>query len=342
MRRKNWKRFRYRLEYLGVLLVASAVPLLSRRGCARVARWLGSAHWRLDARGRAVALANLEAAFGDRYSPAERVRIGRASFQNFARALLDLFWAPRLTQANHTRWLRIEEYDRMRAIAAEHGANIFLVTHFGAYEWVSLAGGFVGVTGTIVTQEFKNSRLDAIFARARGRTGQKMVGRAQAALKLLRALKKKDGGGAGLLVDLTLPPSMPSAALTVFGGLKVCTTILHAVLHGRTGVPMTPAVGIPQPDGTCVVRAYPALRYPREATPAEVAQAVWDFFEPFIHERPELWLWNYKHFRYRPAEAAPGTEAGKRYPFYARECGPFDRLILAQSAAPGEPAARRL
>jgi KDO2-lipid IV(A) lauroyltransferase len=329
--RRNWKRFRYRLEFLGVSLIAGAVPLLTRRACVGLAKFLGRAHWRLDAKGRAVALANLQAAFGDKYSPAERERIGRASFENFARALIDLFWASRLNQENHARHLRIVDYDRMRKIAAECGSNIFLVTHFGAYEWVSLAGGFVGVTGTIVTQEFKNGRLDAIFARARGQTGQKMTGRAQAALKLLRALKKKNGGGAGLLIDLTLPPSMPSAVLTVFGGLKICATILHAVLHQRTGVPMTPAVGIPLPDGSCVATAYPALSFPKETPPAAIAQAVWDFFEPFIHERPELWLWNYKHFRYRPADATPGTAAGKRYPFYARECGPFDRLIVAQA-----------
>jgi hypothetical protein len=96
---------------------------------------------------------------------------------------------------------------------------------------------------------------------------------------------------------------------------------------------MTPAVGIPLSDGTCVATAYPALSFSRDAAPAEIAQAVWDFFEPFIRERPELWLWNYKHFRYRPADATPETALGKRYPFYARECPPFDRLIAAQQVA---------
>ena len=44
-----------------------------------------------------MALENLRLTLGDTYSAAERDRIARASFQNFARAMLDLFWARRLT-----------------------------------------------------------------------------------------------------------------------------------------------------------------------------------------------------------------------------------------------------
>ena len=339
--RKIWKPFRHRLEYLGVLLVASTVPLLPRRACVVLAHLLGRAHWRLDRRGREVALANLAAAFGEKYSPAERARIGRASFENFARALLDLFWATRLNKASHARWLRLEGFERPAAVLGTHGANIFAVNHFGAYEWAAIGGGFAGFTGWALAQEFKNPRLEKIFRRVRTVSGHDLIGRAQSMLKLLRALRRARGGNAnvGLLVDLTLRPSMPSAALTVFGGLKICATILHAVLHKRTGVPLTPLLGVPRADGTCVVTAHPALAFPPGATHDEIAQGVWDFFEPFIRARPELWLWNYKHFRYRPAEASPDTEAGRRYPYYARESGPFDRLIVAQAQGGSAPAA---
>ncbi|MBV9657254.1 MAG: hypothetical protein JO295_04000 [Verrucomicrobia bacterium] len=329
--RPIWKRFRHRLEAAGLRLLAWLVPRLPRRACVALARGLGWIYWKLDRRGRTVALANLQAAFGEKYSPAERTRIARASFQNFARALLDLFWAQRLNRRNYSRWLRLENFDEnLHAIKAAHGAIIPIVTHFGGYEWVSLSGGFVGLESWVVTQEFKNSRLDAIFAHLRGHSGMRPVGREQSMLKMLRALKKKDGG-AGLLVDLTLRPTMPSAALSVFGGLKICATIMHAVLHARTGVPLTPLTGEPLPDGTCVVTAHPPLTFPPTATHAEIAQAVWDFFETFIQRRPDLWLWSYKHFRYRPGDAAP--EMARRYPFYSQVSPAFDRLIAEQAAA---------
>ena len=53
-----------------------------------------------------------------------------------------------------------------------------------------------------------------------------------------------------------------------------------------------------------------------------ITQACWDFFEPFIRARPELWLWNYKHWRYRPREAPPDG-----YPFYAHWSDRFEEVL---------------
>jgi len=48
--------------------------------------------------------------------------------------------------------------------------------------------------------------------------------------------------------------------------------------------------------------------------------------EPSIRKYPELWLWSYKHWRFKPA----GPE-GERYPFYANSTPRFERK-LAESA----------
>ena len=64
--------------------------------------------------------------------------------------------------------------------------------------------------------------------------------------------------------------------------------------------------------------------FPPDADVPTVTQACWDYFEPFIRARPELWLWNYKHWRYRPRDAAPET-----YPFYARWSERLDEVMEA-------------
>ena len=61
-----------------------------------------------------------------------------------------------------------------------------------------------------------------------------------------------------------------------------------------------PAVTEPYPDGTLTAILHPGLTFPPDATLQEIAQQCWDFFEPILRKRPELWLWPYKHFRYRP------------------------------------------
>ena len=86
----------------------------------------------------------------------------------------------------------------------------------------------------MVALDFKNPALDAVFARARERSGNRIVGQRQSVLRLLRAVRR--GGGAGLLVDLALRLDQPGEVIDAFG-MKMHVTFLHALLHARTGVP---------------------------------------------------------------------------------------------------------
>ena len=101
--RVRWrKKLRYWFEWLGVALCARIIPLLPLallRLLADLAGWLAFA---LDRKGRAVALANLQAAFGEERSLSDRKRIARRSLQLFGRSFLELFWSARLN-ANNAR-----------------------------------------------------------------------------------------------------------------------------------------------------------------------------------------------------------------------------------------------
>ena len=66
--RRRWKRFRYRLEWIGLRLALKLVPLLPRSICLRLARVLGFLMSIFDRQARNVALANLEVAFGNQLS----------------------------------------------------------------------------------------------------------------------------------------------------------------------------------------------------------------------------------------------------------------------------------
>src|SRR5207247_5914514 len=109
--RSRWKRIRHRLEWLGLFLATKLVPLCSRRGCYHLARTAGALLSFLDQQGYQVALSNLEVAFGDRFSPRERRKIARESFQHFARTMLDLLWSPRLTQENFSQYIDLENFE---------------------------------------------------------------------------------------------------------------------------------------------------------------------------------------------------------------------------------------
>src|ERR1035437_2511650 len=108
-----WRRLRYRLEWLGLVLAPKLVPLLSRGGFFPLSQFLGTVISVLDRPGRKVALSNLEVAFGDELSETERRRIARKSFQHFARTMLDFLWSPRLTRENVSRYVEFENFEEI-------------------------------------------------------------------------------------------------------------------------------------------------------------------------------------------------------------------------------------
>lgn len=316
-----WKRFRHRLEYFGCRLLAGLIPRLPRRACLALARVLGALYYRLDAKTRRVALENIRLALGE--TPSRCEAIARASFANFARAMLDLFWARNLTPDNFADHLALEGFARARALRDEHGGIVLVTAHLGSYEWLSLATAFAGLKLWVVALDFKNPALDAVFGAAREHSGHRLIGRRHSMLRLLRAVKGR--GGVGLLTDLGLHLNQPGIVIDCFG-LKTHVTFLHALLHERTGVPIVPVTNLPLADGRCRVTAHPPLALPPGATTQEITQACWDFFEARVREQPELWLWNYRHWRYRP------RGADREYPAYAAESGKFERALAGRRA----------
>ena len=247
--------------------------------------------------------------------------------------MLDLFWARNLLPGNYSDHIKLEDYARVHAAHAAHKGIIYLSLHYGSHEWVSLTSGFVGLPAAMVALDFKNPALDAVFTRAREHSGTRIVGQRQSMLRLLRSVRR--GGGAGLLIDLALRLDQPGEIIDAFG-MKMHVTFLHALLHARTGVPLIPVTNVPHADGTCTVTAHPPLTFPPGASHREMTQACWDFFEPFVRARPELWLWNYKHWRYRPHDAA------REYPFYAHVSKKFERILSGNRetmpATDGDPS----
>jgi Kdo2-lipid IVA lauroyltransferase/acyltransferase len=328
--RSTWKLIRYRLERWGCLLITRIIPHLPRWVCLRLAKSVGSVMWRIDKRSRAVALANLETVFGRTLSAEVKRTIGLASFQNFARTMLDLFWSMRLTHKNHAKWFQIEGVEHAEAVRAKYGSNLFVLVHHGNFEWMSIGMGFAGFPSIAVAQDFKNSALDEVFRKARQVGGHRVIGQAGSMLKMLRAILKKECG-VGLLVDLGLKPNQSSTIIEVFGGIKMCVTVMHAVLHQRTRIPLTPLTSVPLPNGKFRLIIHPAIEFPEDATIEEITQGCWNYFEPMIRKNPELYLWSYKHFRYRPRPDV--LEMGRddtlpRYPYYSGPSNTFDELCL--------------
>src|SRR5881394_1204713 len=296
----RWKRIRYRLEWLGLLLAAKLIPLLSRKACQRLAQIGGGLMSIFDRHGCQVALSNLEVAFGDRFSIKERRKIVRQSFQHFARTMIDLFWSPRLTRENFFGYIEWQNFEETGPETRAEHSVIIACYHYSNFEWLSLACGFLDLKGTIIMERFKNSLLDPIFKRLREQSGHELVPRERGIIRLYKVLRRK--GRTALLVDLTVPPTQGALAIDCFG-LKTCVTSAHAWLHEQTGVPVIPAHCEPLPDGRYRLVFHRKIDMNSGMTHQQFAQACWNSFEPYVRNNPAPWLWMYKHWRYRPSDA---------------------------------------
>lgn len=276
----------------------------------------------LDRRRRKVALSNLEVALGDRLSVRERKRIMCESFQHFARTMLDLLWSPRLTPENLSRYVELENFEETTRGTGPERSFLVACYHYSNFEWLSLACGFLNLEGTIVSQDFKNSLLDPIFKKIRERSGHELIPRKHGIIRLYKVLRRK--GRTALLVDLTVPPNQGAVAIDCLG-LKTSVTSAHAWLHERTGVPIIPAHCEPLPAGRYRLVFHPKVENAAGVTHRQIAQACWNSFEPYLRKNPAPWLWAYKHWRYRPANAE------RPYPFYAHVYKAFDRILLENS-----------
>src|SRR6266404_1990943 len=320
--RSRWKRVRYRLEWLALRLAVKLVPLLPRRGCFYLARFLGMLMSIFDRHRYGVALNNLEVAFGNQLSIQQRRKIARESFEHFARTMLDLLWSPRLTRENFSRYIELENFDEIARGPVPERSVMIACYHYSNFEWLSLACGFLDLKGTIIAQEFKNSLLDPIFRKLREQSGHELSPRERALVRLYKVLRRK--GRTALLVDLTVPPSQGAVAIDCFG-LKTSVTSAHAWLHEQTGIPIVPAHCEPLQDGRYRIIFHPKIDTSAEMTHQQIAQKCWNSFEPYVRKNPAPWLWMYKHWRYLPANA------DRPYPFYANFYRPFEEMLKAET-----------
>ena len=315
----GWKKFRYRLEWIALQAAGGFVPLLPRRICYYLAQAIGAIAAFLDRSGRRVALSNLEAAFGDEFSQAQRRRIVRHSYQHFSRTMLDLFWSPRLTVENISRYVEVENLEMWKEELKTGRPVIFGCYHYSNFEWMSHVTAFSGMVTSIIAQEFKNPLLDPIFGRLRETAGNRVAARKGAVLHLYKVLRRK--GRVAILVDLTIPAQLPTVAINCFG-LKTSVTFAHAWLHQVTGAPIINAHCEPLPRGRYRIVFQSKTDTAAGASVQEIAQACWDQFEPVVRRNPAPWLWMYKHWRYRPMAADPTD-----YPFYANVSPEFERRL---------------
>jgi lauroyl/myristoyl acyltransferase len=307
------------LEYAGLTAAAWLVRQLDFSTLRPLADFIGSIVYWCDPRGRRTALQNIESAFPGKFSPTRKRWMARGSYRTFARTMLELFWAPNMTEEFVREHVVFEGWERDTCRANPEKSAIYCCMHFSNFEWLSLVGAYSITRGPVIAQNFRNKFLGPIFNQLRASTGNTVIPQERAMIKMLKHLKS--GGKFGMLVDLNIDPREGSVPIKTFGGLVASVTPAHVALAQRTGAAIVPVECRPLPDGRYRVIHHTPIECPPDANPAPLVQQCWDALEPGILVHPECWLWPYKHWRYKP------RENNARYPAYANFSTRFDMLL---------------
>ena len=291
---------RQHLEYLLLEAVRALVRRLPRRAMLTLGEAAGRAAFHLDRRHRAVALENVRAAFPG-IASAEARRIVKGSFTFFGRYLFDLLGClpafPRERMAGFEH-VGLEHVDT--AYAAGRGV-LFFTGHFGGWELMALAQGFVRRPVGVVARRLDNSRLESLLLALRTSTGNTVIEKRDGFRPMLRALR--DGQGIAILIDQDVIGD--ERVFVDFFGRPASTTPALALLRLKTGAPLLPVFAIPLPGDRYRFRYGPpvevALSGERSEDVARITRACTRVLEDEIRAHPSYWLWMHRRWKTQPA-----------------------------------------
>ena len=281
-------------------------------GFAGMMGWLAYAVLPED---RRVAYANLDIVFGDAMARTEKRRIVRGTFQNLAANAVGLFWSPRINADNIRSFVDVDESNRQwfHEIQARGHGVIFITPHYGDWELLNLASGFLGAKYTTVMEPTKNPAIEQAVSRLRSRSGHVTVHPRFAVVKLFKAVTR--GGTVGILIDVNARRGRGGVWLDFFG-LPVFNTAAVAELAMRTGAAIVFAAAHSLPGRRIRIQFGPEIPVDntgdKDKDVLTTSQRCLDECARVIREKPEHWMWTYKRWKRRP-----GPEKGT-FPFYSK------------------------
>src|SRR4051812_27421789 len=190
------KRVRRELRVRALLL---ALPLLRVLpvGAGAALGWLA---WHLVPRQRRLAQEHLRVAFPEKTGK-ERDRIGRASFANLGRAMLETARAERL-DIKAIVSLDPEDEAVLHAAHAQGKGIVVVTAHIGAWELFARRIAAVGIPCGTAAKKSHDPRITALLQRTREQAGVRVFwrGTPMSAREILRFLQRENGIF-GILID---------------------------------------------------------------------------------------------------------------------------------------------
>ncbi len=248
---------------------------------------------------RRTAKQNLELAYPEK-SPEERARIIDGVFASIARLLAVFARFPGLNEQNISEWIRYEGLEHYHAAKQCGRGVLFATAHMGNWELSAFAHALMTEPMNIVVRPLDNPAIDGIIEQYRRRSGNRIIGKRDAARLIIRALHNNEA--VGILIDQNT--SLAEGVFIDFFGRPASTGVAFAKIAARTGATVIPGFAIwSEAEQKYVLHFYPPVEITGDAKAD--TQRIHSVLEQVIREYPDQWLWIHRRWKTRPEGEPP-------------------------------------
>ncbi|MBI4335123.1 MAG: mitochondrial fission ELM1 family protein [Candidatus Omnitrophica bacterium] len=300
-------------DYLGYILVkvfSVIFCLLPVRFGLFMGRHLGYVVYLINAKRRRVAYTNLKAAFSAQKDPGEIRAIVRGVYRHLGQVLIEMLRFPVIDRGYIDRFISVTGLERVEEARAANKGSVMLTGHFGNWELLSLLGGFLGFSPSLLAREQRHTRLNELLNTYRSLSGSRIIKKGLAARELIRALKSNSV--IGMLGD---QDAGKFGAFTEFFGRPASTHSGAFIFAHRTGARLLPAFFVREKGPRHRLEILKPIELngadPKEAISSAIAEFS-GILESFVRRFPEQWLWVHKRWKSTPRRSIVILSDGKQ------------------------------
>lgn len=227
-------------------------------------------------------------------------RIVRGAYENLGIVLAELLAMPAMTKSMLLQQVSMPGFDKVIERHKKGLPTILLSAHYGNWEYLAVVAGILlEAPISIVVHPQSNASANAILDTYRTMYGNILLPMHAAARPLVKLLA--GGGTAAFLVDQHGHPDKDP--WIDFMGRPTPTYEAPAALALRFNAPIFCTFAERLPDGRYVARFEEIDMSDLSNTKEDIVELTRRHvraLEKVIHQRPELWSWQHRRWRYEP------------------------------------------
>lgn len=246
---------------------------------------------------------NLQESFPDKTTQ-ERRQIAKDFYHQFCNTIVETIYGYHCSDDEMRKRVVFEGMDEVNRLIDAAGGGLFMLAHFGNWEWMASIQQWVspGVTELNVYRKLKNAGMDDLMLAIRSKRGGACVEKQRILREMVRYRSEKKPITVGLLSD---QKPRPEVTRTWLEFLHHETGFLDGgeVLGKKFGYPVFYLYITREQRGYYHVQMQTIATEPKNTAEGEITKAYANVLEENIKEQPALWLWTHNRFLYHKPES---------------------------------------